>query len=152
MNSFILIILLKTVTRVHTFALCYSEFNIGGWGIKKMYKSIANVTTVIYNHRMALVGMDPMSNSCNSVMRLQEFDGTALNFLSLFFAFLYVLRNFHFSYTYEIIIQNFDHAWFKKKSPYAHAAPEKHFCILTPVFTHVHMLIDFDNARILQTR
>ena len=89
-----------------------------------------------------------MSDSYNSAIRLPESYGAAFDFQSIFLAFLYV-----FPYTYGTIIQNFNHAsFFEKGSSYARATQEKHFCTLTPVLTHAHMLIDFDNARILHAR
>ena len=41
---------------------------------------------------------------------------------------------------------------FWKFSPYARAAREMHFCTLTPVLTHARVLVDFDNANILDAR
>ena len=91
-----------------------------------------------------------MSDSCNSAMRLQEYDGAVPDFQSIycfffFFAFKYVLR-FFVSYIYGTIIQNFNHTlFFEKISPYVRAVREKHFDTLKPVLTHAHVLIDFYN-------
>ena len=68
----------------------------------------------------------------------------ALDFQSIGFAFLYVLRIFVFPYDHQKFS---DARFFENFSPCARAAREKHVYTMAPVLTHAYVLINFHNAR-----